>query len=307
MSNLVAEYITYIKYEQALAPLTVVAYAADLQEWVDFATSGGNYDLNVADMQPADIRQWVAHLSLKGNSARSIKRKISALNSFFRYMIKRRGLAVNPAADLQLARPKKTLPTVIPPEQTARVLAEPYDDDDFTAVRDHLIVEMLYQTGMRASELAGLLDANVDASAGVLRVIGKCNKERMIPFGPALSQMVNEYRRLLSSRLPAVLTPCFFVDARTRLGISYRTVLKVVHQALDGRVSVAKRSPHVLRHSFATDMLNSGADLNSVKELLGHQSLETTQIYTHISLSELKQNYKHAHPRALKQGGHHGS
>ncbi len=307
MSNIVAEYITFIKCEQALAPLTVAAYAADMQEWVDFATSNGRYELVVADIATADVRQWVAHLSQKGNSARSIKRKVSALNSFFRYMIKRHGLPCNPAADLQLARPKKALPTAIPAEQTARVLDAPYDSDDFVSVRDHLMVEMLYQTGLRASELADLLDANVDAQARQLRVIGKRNKERIVPFGEQLSALIDDYRRLLADQVQAVLTPCFLVDPRTRLGISYRTVLRVVHEALDGRVSVAKRTPHVLRHSFATDMLNAGADLNSVKELLGHQSLETTQIYTHISLSELKQNYKQAHPRAQKQGGHHGS
>lgn len=307
MSKIVAEYITYIKCEQTLAPLTVEAYAADLQEWIEFATSNGRYELVVDDITTADLRQWVAHLSRKGISARSIKRKVSTLNSFFRYMIKRHGMALNPAADLQLARPKKALPTAIPAEQTAMVLNEPYDEDDFTAVRDHLMVEMLYQTGMRASELADLLDANVDAAAGVLRVAGKRNKERAIPFGQGLAELIGRYRALLQSQVQAVLTPCFFVDQRTRLGISYRTVLKVVHAALDGRVSVPKRTPHVLRHSFATDMLNAGADLNSVKELLGHQSLETTQIYTHISLSELKQNYKQAHPRAQKQGGHHGS
>lgn len=307
MDKVVTEYISYIKCEQALAPLTVEAYVADLQDWIDFATSDGRYQLTVGDISVTDIRQWVAHLSRAGLSARSIKRKVSALNSFFRFMIKRHGLALNPAADLQLARPKKSLPTAIPAEQTAMVLDEPYDEDDFIAVRDHLIVEMLYQTGMRASELAGLLDANVDTASGVLRVTGKRDKERAIPFGEGLSLIIDKYRALLRSRVQAVLTPCFFVDPRSRLGISYRTVLKVVHSALDGRVSVPKRTPHVLRHSFATDMLNAGADLNSVKELLGHQSLETTQIYTHISLSELKQNYKQAHPRAQKQGGHHGS
>lgn len=303
MNKIVAEYITYIKCEQALAPLTVAAYAADLHDWIDFATSAGHYDLIISDVTTTDIRQWVAHLSNKGISARSIKRKVSTLNSFFRYMIKRHSLQANPAADLQLARPKKSLPTAIPADQTARVLDEPYDCDDFNAVRDHLIVEMLYQTGLRASELANLLDANVDASAGTLRVTGKRDKERVIPFGANLAELINSYRSLRM----ASLSPCFFIDERTRLGINYRTVLKVVHEALDGRVSVAKRTPHVLRHSFATDMLNAGADLNSVKELLGHQSLETTQIYTHISLSELKQNYKQAHPRAQKQGGHHGS
>lgn len=307
MGNITAEYITYIQSEQALAPLTVQAYAADLQEWVDFATSEGKYQLQVHDVTTTDLRQWAAHMSRKGVSARSIRRKVSALNSFFRFLMKRHGLKSNPVADLQIARPKKTLPTTLPPEQTAQVLAEHYDDTDLRETRDHLIMEMLYQTGLRASEIAGLLDANVDTEHGTLRVIGKRNKERVVPFGPQLSALIDDYRALVASRWPRPLSPCLLLDPNTGFGIKYIHVLKAVHAALDGRVSVAKRTPHVLRHSFATDMLNAGADLNSVKELLGHQSLETTQIYTHISLSELKQSYKQAHPRAQNQGGHHGS
>ncbi|MCC8117792.1 MAG: tyrosine-type recombinase/integrase [Bacteroidales bacterium] len=302
---LIDEYITYIQSELNLAQRTVEAYNADLRQWASFATGGNKREFVADDVTTADLRQWVASLSREGVSARSIKRKASALNSFFRFLMKRHGLERNPAADLQLARPKKYLPSVISPEQTQAVLADEPEADDYMGVRDHLIVDMLYQTGMRASELAGLLDANVDSHGGTLRVIGKRNKERIIPFGSGLSKSIEQYRAL-RAELPKHCSPCFFLN---HLGgsIDYKTVLKTVHNALDGRVNSAKRSPHVLRHSFATDMLNEGADLNSVKELLGHQSLETTQIYTHISLSELKQNYEHAHPRALKKGGHHGS
>ncbi len=299
------DYITYIQNELNLAQCTVKAYNADLRQWASFATAGGKRQFVAEDVTTTDLRQWIASLSRQGISARSIKRKASALNSFFTYLMKRHGLKSNPAADLQLARPKKYLPSVITPEQTQAVLSDEPAPDDYMGVRDHLIVDMLYQTGMRASELASLLDANVDTHAGTLRVIGKRNKERIIPFGPALGQSIDQYRQLRGT-LPRQCSPCFFLSHKG-LGIDYQAVRRAVHAALDGRVSSPKRSPHVLRHSFATDMLNAGADLNSVKELLGHQSLETTQIYTHISLSELKQNYEHAHPRALKKGGHHGS
>ncbi len=302
---LIDEYIIYIQCELALSPLTVKAYNADLRQWAAFATGNGKHDLVVEDVTTTDLRQWIASVSREGVSARSIKRKASALNSFFRFLMRRHGLETNPAADLQLARPKKTLPSVIPSQQTAQILAQEPDSDNYRDVRDHLIVDMLYQTGMRASELAGLLDANVDAIAGTLRVIGKRNKERIIPFGSTLAKAIDQYRRARAD-LPRHSSPCFFLSPKGT-GIDYQTVRRAVHAALDGRVTAAKKSPHVLRHSFATDMLNGGADLNSVKELLGHQSLETTQIYTHISLSELKQNYEHAHPRALKKGGHHGS
>ena len=289
-----------------MSPHTITAYSADLRQWSDFITDGGKRPLVATDITTSDLRQWAAHLSAQGISPRSIKRKASAVAGFFQFLMKRHGLATNPAADLQLARPAKTLPSVIPTEQTRTILSEEPDGDDFIAVRDHLIVEMLYETGMRASELTGLLDANVNCQQRQLKVRGKRNKERIVPFGAELTRQVEQYRALRDATCPAISTPCFFVGEKGD-SISYHIVWKTVHNALDGRVSSPKRSPHVLRHSFATDLLSNGADLNSVKELLGHQSLETTQIYTHISLSELKNNYELAHPRALKKGGHHGN
>lgn len=305
--NPIDEYIGYMRRELNLADLTVTAYEDDLRQWAAFATADGKRELVVGDVTAADLRLWIAHLSGQGLGARSIRRKASALRGFFRFMMKRHGLEANPAAGLQLARPKKALPSVIPPAQTAAVLAdEPQPDGEFAAVRDFLIVDMLYQTGLRASELAGLLDANVNAEAGTLRVIGKRQKERVVPFGPGLAEGIRQYRERRLQECGVAAPPFFFVTAKG-VGIGYKTVLRAAHAALDGRVTASRRSPHTLRHSFATDMLNSGADLNSVKQLLGHASLETTQIYTHISLSELKQNYELAHPRALKKGGHHGS
>lgn len=304
--TVIDEYIAYMRCELNLAELTVAAYEDDLRQWASFATADGKRELVASDVTAADLRLWIAHLSAHGLGARSIRRKASALRGFFRYMMKRHGLEANPAAGLLLARPKKTLPSVIPPAQTEAVLADEPTDADFASVRDFLMVDMLYQTGLRASELAGLLDANVNAEAGTLRVIGKRDKERVIPFGPGLAEGIRQYRERRLQECGQEATPFFFVTSKG-LGIGYKTVLRATHAALDGRVTAAKRSPHTLRHSFATDMLNAGADLNSVKQLLGHASLETTQIYTHISLSELKQNYELAHPRALKKGGQHGS
>lgn len=298
---LIDEYITYMSHELNLAQRTVTAYGTDLRQWVAYSTSDGKYEFVAEDVKASDLRMWVASLSASGIGARSIKRKASAVSGFFTWMMKRKGLAANPMAEVELARPPKTLPSVIPPRQTAAILDEELDETDFASVRDRLIVEMLYQTGMRASEAVGLLDKDVNAEAGTLRVIGKRNKERVIPFGASLSRLIGIYRGLRPGSSPA-----FFVGS-SGLSINYAKVLRVVHAALDGRVTSPKRSPHVLRHSFATDMLSAGADLNAVKQLLGHESLETTQIYTHISLSELKQNYQLAHPRAQKKGGHYGS
>ncbi len=302
----IGEFISYLKNELVMADLTVKAYEQDLRQWESFATSGGKRRLSVSDTSTSDLRQWVASLSASGVGARSIKRKASALRAFFRFQMKRHGLKENPAADLQLARPPKSLPSVIKASQTQAILDDVPPCDDFIAKRDYLIVDMIYETGLRASEVANLLDSQVNSAARQLRVVGKRNKERAIPFGDSLADRIDEYRRLRAEYCPSVSTPCFFVGRKGQ-GIDYKTVLRTVHRALDGRVTAAKRSPHTLRHSFATDMLNAGAELNGVKELLGHASLQTTQIYTHISMSELKQNYEHAHPRALKKGGHHGS
>lgn len=304
---IIDEYISYLQCELGLSKLTVKAYKADLEQWLDFATAGGEIEFVADAVTTSDLRRHAAALSASGVSARSIKRKMAAISGLYRWMMKRNGMKSNPALDVKLARPRKVLPTAIPASQTQELLDKPYDSEDFESMRDHLILETLYSTGMRASELTSLLDSEVDSKAGRLKVHGKRNKERIIPFGPSLARSIDEYRRLRDSQFGTDgASPTFFVGLKGG-ALSYKALNKVVHRQLDGQVSVAKRSPHVMRHSFATDMLNQGANLNNVKQLLGHASLETTQIYTHISLSEIKQIYQLAHPRALKKGGHHGS
>jgi len=301
---IIEEFLTYMRYELNHSAHSLRAYEGDLRQWADFATDGKPDTLVPDDVTTSDLRVWIARLSADGVSARSIRRKASSLRAFFRFMMKRHGLRRNPAADLVLARPAKTLPTVIQHSQIEQIMDSKPDSDDFEAVRDYLVMQIFYQTGIRASELCGLLDANVDTSIGSLKVRGKRDKERIVPFGEELADLITQYRRLRDAR--TIASPTLIVDDKG-LAMSYAKVYALVHKELDGHVTAPKRSPHVLRHTFATEMLNSGADLNSVKQLLGHQSLETTQIYTHISISEIQQNYQLAHPRALKKGGHHGS
>ncbi len=217
----------------------------------------------------------------------------------------RHGAHSNPAAELELAKADKPLPVFVRQDETNDILNEEFDRNDFTQTRNRLIVLMLYTTGMRASELMGLLDAAVDTEKGELKVLGKRNKERIIPFGDELSEMITLYRELRDNTVPPPPADEFFV--RESGEPLYRDLIyKVVHNTLAGRTVAARQSPHVLRHSFATDMLNNGADLYSVQQLLGHQSLATTQVYTHITYRELKHNYELAHPRAAKKGGDHG-
>lgn len=298
---LIDSFLTYIRCELNLSAHTVLSYSKDLDQWRDFATGGHPERFMPADTAVSDIRLWVSSLTSAGDSPRTVRRKVQALRAFYRYLMRFHGYTSNPAADIILARPPKTLPVYIRPAETQAILDDTIDTNDFTAVRDRLIVLMLYSTGMRCSELLTLLDSNVHRHRGELKVLGKRNKERIIPFGPELSDMIDCYRTLRHDTVGCD-TETFFV--RPDGSPLYRKLIyNVVHDALDGRAHAARLSPHVLRHSMATDMLNNGATLNSIQQILGHQSLATTQVYTHITYRELKQNYQLAHPRALKKGG----
>lgn len=306
---LINDFLKYMQYELSKSTHTVSSYRHDLISWAKYETNGKPDQLRPLEVASSDIRLYITHLAANGIAPRSIRRKASALRGFFRYLEKFHGLAANPLADLQLARPAKRLPSVIPPAQMQRVLdQEPEEDSPFLGLRNRLIMEMLYQAGLRSSELTGLLDENVDTRAGRIKVLGKRAKERYVPIGPQLCALVDEYRAARAEYCYQADEPftSFFVK-KTGEPIKYRMLNYIVHHHLDGKVNSAKRSPHVMRHSFATDMLSAGADLNAVKQLLGHESLDTTQIYTHISISELQHNYQLAHPRAQKKEDNHGN
>lgn len=293
----------YIRCETIRSPHTVSAYKRDLEQFRRFLTAElCHADDNPMDATFSDLRLWVASLSSQGLATTSILRKMSSLRAFYAYLVRHHGLTVNPASRLVAPRLPHALPVFVPPGDTGRAISmmDAYSED-FTEARNALIVVMLYSTGMRESELVGLKDIDVDTHRGELKVLGKRNKERIIPFGAELREMI-EYYRVLRDKIAGAGVEAFFV--RPGGEPLYRAlVYKVVRQSLtDADVASARRSPHVLRHSFATDMLNDGADLNAVQKLLGHQSLATTQRYTHISYRELQQNYKLAHPRAQKKG-----
>lgn len=302
-------FLTYLRCELNLSDHTVLSYGTDLRQWYDFAASVGLAGCkNTGDRPDAasvsinDLRLWISFMASEGVSARSIRRKIQSLRAFYKYLMRRHGLHSNPASELSPAKLPKRLPSFIRPEQTEKILDDDYDANDFTETRNHLILDMSYSTGMRCSELMGLLDANINLIRGELKVLGKRNKERIIPFGEEMRELISQYRELRTETIGSDRPTHFFV--RQDGSPLYRKLIyKIVHEALEGRVTASKRSPHVLRHSFATDMLNNGADITAVQQLLGHQSLSTTQIYTHLSYRELLNNYKLAHPRAQKNGG----
>lgn len=305
---MIEEFLKYILAEQALAPLTADAYRRDLLQWADYATEVGRYELRPETTSVTDLRLWVAKLSREGMSATSVRRKIQSLRAFFRFMMKVRGMKENPAAELTPPRAPRRLPVSVRRSETMAMIdgAEKVADeaapaDTFIARRNSLILDVLYTCGLRCSELTGLRDSAVDTVKGELKVLGKRNKERIVPFGSELSKQIELYREE-RARLGGELPDWLFLSARSRQ-LSRKSVYNIVHRAMADSVHASRMSPHVLRHSFATDLLNDGADLTSVQQLLGHNSLSTTQIYTHISFRELKQNYQQAHPRAQKKGG----
>ena len=302
-------FLTYLRCELYLSDHTVLSYGNDIRQWHDFAASIGLAGCKSTSDTPDhelvtvnDLRLWISFMSSEGISARTIRRKIQSMRAFYKYLMRRHGLKSNPAADLTPARMPKRLPSFIRPEQTKKILDEDFDANDFIDTRNHLIVDMFYSTGMRCSELLGLLDADINLYKGELKVLGKRNKERIIPFGDEMKQLITEYRNLRSKTVGSDRTQYFFVKPDGSQ-LYRKLVYTIVHDSLQGRVTAEKCSPHVLRHSFATDMLNNGADITAVQQLLGHQSLSTTQIYTHLSYRELLNNYKLAHPRAQKSGG----
>ena len=296
-------FLTYLSDELAYSSHTLTVYQIGIDNLCSFLSSG-NDEPDFASISVNDIRGWVATMSRRGLSAATIKNRLCSVRALYRYLIKRHGFVANPAASVKINRREKPLPKFIDSGEIAHLLdtmdAEAEVSKDFVSVRDNLILNMFYQTGIRASELVGLTDRMVDRARGELKVLGKRNKERIIPFGNELSDMISHYRTLRNETAGA--SEAFFV--RPGGEPLYRAlVYKVVRGSLTAAdVASSRRSPHVLRHSFATDMLNDGADLNAVQKLLGHQSLATTQRYTHISYRELQQNYKLAHPRAQKKG-----
>lgn len=300
MNDVIDNFLQYIDVELNLSSHTVVAYGNDLRQWKQFLTSDGKRQLQVETVTASDIRAWLMHLNSQGVGARSMRRKVQAVRSFYKWLMRRGVVSDSPAAQVDLARVPKRLPELVREENVDSLLDEEIDETQFEAVRNHLIVMMLYETGMRRAELIGLLDHNVDTERGELKVHGKRDKDRIIPFGTELAEWIEKYRALRDAQ---VGTGEHFFVLTSGKPLYPMLVYRVVTAMLGEAGVSSKRSPHVLRHSFATAMLNDGASLNSVKELLGHESLATTQIYTHVTFSELKQNYKLAHPRALKQGG----
>ncbi|MDE6371120.1 MAG: tyrosine-type recombinase/integrase, partial [Duncaniella sp.] len=299
--ELIEQFLDYLTHERGYSLCTVEAYGHDLAQWAAYATDGDVSKLRPLDMTASDLRLWIAEMSRGGMSPKSINRKISSLRGFYRFLLTMGAIKNNPTARLRLPKVPKSLPAYVRKHEMEAILdgvavpAVDADDerlDDGSAVtgpvehdtlRDGLIMNLLYATGMRCSELIGLCDVDVDTRRRELKVLGKRNKERVIPFGDELAAAIDRYR---SVRDAAPLTAIASGDPRAPLLVRadgrplYRKlVYNVVHRMLsDGGAHAGRLSPHVMRHSMATGMLNAGASIASVQQLLGHASLTSTQI-----------------------------
>jgi len=293
--TVVEKYISYLRYEKNYSSHTEISYYTDLIQFKDFieTTFPG---LNLLTVDGDNVRAWIISLMENSTSARSVNRKLSSLKSFYRYLQKTGEITSNPLKKITGPKTKKPIPSFVNYTEMEKILDLETSKDDFEAFRDRVILELFYVTGMRRAELIGLKDADVDLNTGNLLVTGKRNKQRMIPISKNSIDLIKEYIAIRNQNFENQ-TPSFFVKNNGE-AMYPMLIHRIVSSHLKWIPTLAKASPHVLRHSFATGMLNNGADINAVKELLGHSSLASTEIYTHTSFEELKKIYDKAHPRA---------
>lgn len=298
-------FIQYIKFEKRYSPHTVSAYRSDLDQFMRFLNGTGETGpvsaLNIThpnQISYQDIRNWMVELMGQKIIARSINRKMATLRKYFKFLLQEGIITDNPTSKIRSQKIPKNLPVVVEDARLTQML----DDNeiftnDFTGQRDKLVVEMLFGTGMRLAELLGLKHQDINDYEGTLKVLGKRNKERIVPVNTELRILLSKYMELKKNQnfdnnsLTLIVTNKG-ADAYPKL------IYLIVHKYLSNISTQDKKSPHVLRHTFATSLLNNGADLNSIKELLGHANLSATQIYTHNSVERLKSIYKQAHPKA---------
>ena len=288
-------FLKYLRFERNYSEKTIVSYRIDLEEFEDYLKKV-DAEKNLVTADADLVRSWMVYLMEKGRSVATVNRKLSSLRSFYRFLLRRRVVDLDPMLKVVGPKKQKTLPSFLRVQEMDRLLDECSVNEGFEGVRDRLILEMFYATGIRLSELIGLSDADVNLSAKLLKVTGKRNKQRLIPFGEELWMDLLGYIKLRNETLPDRDDALFVRKDGKRMypELGY----KIVRRNLSKVVSLKKRSPHVLRHTFATAMLNDNAELQSVKELLGHESLVTTEVYTHTTFEELKKVYEQAHPRA---------
>lgn len=291
----ISDFLIYLKTEKRYSDNTIKAYKNDLAQFEEYILSeSGHFVLK--DITSFEIRQWVMLLMFDEKSATSVGRKLSALRSFFKYLRRQGLVSKNPVVAITAPKKSKRLPVFVKEAEMNKLLDEIPFPDGIIGCRDRLILELLYHTGLRVSEVAGLRSTQIDFDTKAIRVIGKRGKERLVPLTNPLFISIGKYAELKEKEFVSH-DPCFFITDKGK-PVYEKLIYRVVNKYLGLVTTVSKKSPHVLRHSFASVLLNKGADINVIKELLGHSNIAATEVYTHSTFKDLSKAYKLAHPRA---------
>lgn len=295
------KFLNYLKAEKRCSVHTLSAYRTDLDQFFVYSGISGDNVNEILEVNNFTVRGWLSSLIEQGTSARSVNRKSASLNSFFKYLMRNGIVQTNPVVSVVKPKVKKTLPKFLDQEKLVSHLDTAIQGDSYEEIRDKTIIELLYATGIRVSELVNIRMKDVDFSLGEIKILGKRNKERYIPLTPLITDKLKGFIAARSNEFPeSVCNFLFLLSKGTEM--QREKVYSIVRKELTIAGFTGKRSPHVLRHTFATHLLNNGADLNSVKDLLGHSSLAATQVYTHNTFEQLIKVYNQAHPHAKEDG-----
>lgn len=293
----IAEFLDYLRFEKRYSPHTILAYKNDLEAFFDFLEKTYG-KVSLPEVKASLVKTWLASLKAADFGSRTINHKISTLRSFFKYQLKKGRITLNPLSTITALKVSKRLPMFVEEPGMDTLLRHVAFPDNWEGKTEKLIITILYNTGMRKSELINLQCQNIDYGQQTVKVLGKGNKERIIPISSTVLQDIREYEQSKLEMVEQNAAPAYLLINKSGKQLNPRWVYGVVKKYLSQVTTIEKRSPHILRHSFATHLMNNGADLNAVKELLGHSSLAATQVYTHNSIEKLKEIFKQAHPKA---------
>lgn len=301
MTEYIRRFLEYLRHQRNLSPHTIAAYGSDLSQFYEFTCRHfSSNDPVFSAIDRLTIRLFLGDLLDKGMSKKSVARKLASLRSFLKFLVKSKLIAGNPAASVVSPRIAKKLPSFLDESSIGRMMDLP-DRSTPEGVRDLAVLELLYGTGMRLAELVQLDISSIDFSNGTVKLLGKGRKHRVVPIGTKAGKALREYltvrATLFSKQTTGTEKNALFLSGQGKR-IYPKAIYLIVHKYISMVSEIEKKSPHVLRHTFATHLLNRGADLRAVKELLGHESLSTTQVYTHVTVDRLKRIYKLAHPKA---------
>jgi integrase/recombinase XerC len=291
---MIQSFFKYIEFEKRYSKHTLISYRNDLLQFSSYLESTYQLD-NPQEANYGIIRSWILSLVEDNISPKSINRKLACLRSYYKFLLKRGDISKDPMLKIKAPKVKKSLPSFIEEESIHKLLDQVEFKNDFQGIRDKLVLEILYGTGIRLSELINLKESDVNFSERTIKVLGKGNKQRIIPLNQTLFQLIDIYRKSKKSEMGS---GDYLIITDNGKKAYPMFIYRIVRNYLSIITSLEKRSPHVLRHSFATHLLNKGADLNAIKDLLGHSSLAATQVYTHNSIEKLKSIFDQAHPKS---------